>query len=71
MTSTPRYVGGGDPARRRTDYYPGWLGILAGDVTLEASAMDGAVGYNPHHRGPKTAANGLASPLDRPRPRCG
>jgi hypothetical protein len=70
MTSTPRYMGSGDPVRRRTDYYPGWLGILA-DVTLEASAMDGAVGYNPHHRGPKTAANGLASPLDRPRPRCG
>jgi hypothetical protein len=53
MTSTPRYMGGGDPARGRTDYYPGWLDILADDVTLEGSAMDGAVGYYLHHRGPK------------------
>jgi hypothetical protein len=36
------YVGSGDPARRRTDYYPVWLDNLADDVTLEASAMDGA-----------------------------
>jgi len=36
------YLGSGDPARRRTDYYPVWLDNLADDVTLEASAMDGA-----------------------------
>jgi hypothetical protein len=36
------YMGSGDPARRRTDYYPVWLDNLADDVTLEASAMDGA-----------------------------
>ncbi|MGO8957811.1 MAG: hypothetical protein ACLQFR_10630 [Streptosporangiaceae bacterium] len=36
------YMGSGDPARRRTDYYPAWLDNLAGDVTLEASAMNGA-----------------------------
>ena len=36
------YMGSGDPARRRTDYYPAWLNKLADDVTLEASAMDGA-----------------------------
>ena len=40
MTAT--YLGGGDPFRRRTDYYPKWLDNLADDVTLEASAMDGA-----------------------------
>jgi len=38
----PTYLGSGDPARRRTDYYPAWLDNLADDVTLEASAMDGA-----------------------------
>ena len=36
------YLGSGDPSRRRTDYYPVWLDKLADDVTLEASAMDGA-----------------------------
>jgi hypothetical protein len=36
------YVGSGDPARRRNDYYPTWLDNLADDVTLEASAMNGA-----------------------------
>jgi hypothetical protein len=36
------YVGSGDPDRRRTDYYPVWIDNLADDVTLEASAMDGA-----------------------------
>jgi len=36
------YMGSGDPARTRTDYYPAWLDNLAADVTLEASAMDGA-----------------------------
>ncbi len=39
MTAT--YLGSGDPARKRTDYYPTWLDNLADDVTLEASAMDG------------------------------
>jgi hypothetical protein len=42
MTSKPTYLGSGDPARRSTDYYPVWLDNLADDVTLEASAMDGA-----------------------------
>jgi len=41
------YVGSGDPARRRTDYYPVWLDNLADDVTLEASAMDGAAQASP------------------------
>ncbi len=36
------YTGSGDPARRRNDYYPAWLDKLADDVTLEASAMNGA-----------------------------
>ena len=36
------YMGSGDPARRRTDYYPAWIDKLADDVTLEASAMNGA-----------------------------
>ena len=36
------YMGSGDAARRSTDYYPVWLDKLADDVTLEASAMDGA-----------------------------
>ena len=35
-------MGSGDPARRRNDYYPAWLDKLADDVTLEASAMNGA-----------------------------
>jgi hypothetical protein len=43
MTYTPLYMGSGDPSRRRIDYYPAWLDNLADDVTLEASAMDGAV----------------------------
>jgi len=42
MTSAPTYAGSGDPALHRTDYYPVWLDNLADDVTLEASAMDGA-----------------------------
>jgi len=42
MTPKPTYLGSGDPARHRTDYYPVWLDHLADDVTLEASAMDGA-----------------------------
>ena len=36
------YLGSGDPARRRTDYYPSWLDNLADNVTVEGSAMDGA-----------------------------
>ena len=40
MTAT--YLGSGDPSRRGNDYYPAWLDKLADDVTLEASAMDGA-----------------------------
>jgi hypothetical protein len=35
------YMGSGDPARRRTDYYPEWLDNLADDVTLEAGALEG------------------------------
>ena len=37
------YLGSGDPARKRTDYYPEWLDNLADDVTLEGSAMDGFI----------------------------
>jgi hypothetical protein len=37
------YIGSGDPARRRTDYYPAWLDKLADDVSLEASAIEGAI----------------------------
>jgi hypothetical protein len=35
--------GRGDAARSLADYYPAWLDNLAGDVTLEGSAMDGVV----------------------------
>jgi hypothetical protein len=42
MTYPPTYMGSGDPARRRTDYYPAWLDNLADDVTVEGAAMDGA-----------------------------
>jgi hypothetical protein len=42
MAAEPTYIGSGDPDRRRTDYYPVWLDSLADDVTLEASAMNGA-----------------------------
>ena len=37
------YTGRGDPDPQLTDYYPAWLDNLAGDVTLEGSAMDGFV----------------------------
>jgi hypothetical protein len=37
------YLGSGDPARRRTDYYPGWLDNLADDVTLEGSVLNGVI----------------------------
>ena len=37
------YLGSGDPARRRTDYYPPWLDSLADDVTMEGSVLDGVV----------------------------
>jgi hypothetical protein len=36
------YMGSGDPARRRHDYYPAWLDNLADDVTGEGAAMEGA-----------------------------
>ena len=37
-----RYLEGSDPARSLTGYYPSWLDNLAGDATIEGSAMDGA-----------------------------
>lgn len=37
------YLDSGNPARRRTDYYPAWLDKLADDVTLEGSVMNGVV----------------------------
>jgi hypothetical protein len=37
------YLGSGDRARRRNDYYPPWLEDLADDVTLEGSVMNGVV----------------------------
>ena len=39
----PTYTEDGDPEGRYADYYPAWLDNLAGDVTLEGSAMDGFV----------------------------
>jgi len=42
MVGQPTYLGSGDPARGRTDYYPAWLDNLADDVTCEGSAMNGA-----------------------------
>ena len=33
----------GDPDPTLTGYYPVWLDNLAGDVTLEGSAMDGFI----------------------------
>jgi uncharacterized protein (TIGR00369 family) len=42
IDGAPTYMGSGDPARRRNDYYPWWLDNLADDITLEASAMVGA-----------------------------
>jgi hypothetical protein len=38
----PTYMGDGDPDRTFADYYPAWLGNLAGDVTIEGSLLDGA-----------------------------
>jgi len=35
------YLESGDPARSLAGYYPSWLDNLAGDVTIEGSAMDG------------------------------
>jgi hypothetical protein len=35
------YWGSGDPSTHRTDYTPEWLGLLADDVTMEASVMNG------------------------------
>jgi len=37
------YLGSGDPGPQLADYYPEWLDSLAGDVTLEGSAMDGFI----------------------------
>jgi hypothetical protein len=37
------YLGSGDPARKRTDYYPEWLDNLADDVTLEGSVLNGVI----------------------------
>jgi hypothetical protein len=37
------YTGRGDPDPQLAGYYPAWLDNLAGDVTLEGSAMDGFV----------------------------
>ena len=39
MTNT----GNGDSGPQLADYYPAWLDNLAGDVSLEGSAMDGFV----------------------------
>ena len=39
---SPTYLGGGDPSRRFTNYYPAWLDNLAEDVTIEGSLLDGA-----------------------------
>ena len=39
--ATPTYLASGDPAL--AGYYPAWLDDLADDVTLEGSAMNGAV----------------------------
>ncbi|MGZ6831731.1 MAG: hypothetical protein ACXVGN_00995 [Mycobacteriaceae bacterium] len=41
--ATPTYLGSGDRARRRTDYYPHWLDNLADDVTMEGSVLNGIV----------------------------
>jgi hypothetical protein len=43
IDAVPTYLGGGDPDRRFTDYYPAWLDNLADDATLEGSLLDGAV----------------------------
>jgi hypothetical protein len=37
------YLGSGDPGPQLAGYYPEWLDNLAGDVTLEGSAMDGFI----------------------------
>ncbi len=37
------YLGRGDPARQRTDYYPPWLDNLAEDVTMEGAVLNGIV----------------------------
>ena len=37
------YMGSGDRGPQLTDYYPEWLDNLAGDATLEGSAMDGFI----------------------------
>jgi len=37
------YLESGDPGAQLAHYYPAWLDNLAGEVTLEGSAMDGFV----------------------------
>jgi hypothetical protein len=37
------YLGSGDTHLHRTDYYPSWLDDPAGDVTMEASVLNGIV----------------------------
>ncbi|MET9344908.1 hypothetical protein, partial [Nonomuraea sp. NPDC003804] len=37
----PTYLGTGDPARQRTDYYPPWLDNLADEVTMGGSVLNG------------------------------
>ena len=37
------YLESGDPGPQLAHYYPAWLDNLAGEVTLEGSAMDGFV----------------------------
>lgn len=37
------YLGSGNPALQRTDYYPSWLDRLADDVTMEGSVLNGVV----------------------------
>jgi hypothetical protein len=44
------YLGSGDPARQRTDYYPAWLDELAEDVTMEAAVLNGIVTGRDHVR---------------------
>jgi len=53
------YLGSGDPARRRTDYFPVWLDNLADDATLEAAAMEGAAQGAEAVRSITVAAKGL------------
>jgi hypothetical protein len=42
-TIVDAHMESGAPARSLIDYYPAWLDNMADDVTVEGSAMDGAV----------------------------